>query len=351
MAGLPLTDELFDRSAITMPGGDRLHYELVLEAYRSWAAENPARNAEEFLADVFDGRVRTPTSCERLVFWGMAPQLKRQDVAPGVPPTIPWAWAVQAIQLRLAEPRWRRGPQAFDRNSSSLRYKAVLLSRPECHAHIEFWRALRTRFDVRGVITTNYDLTAERAMRDRRAAGAAAFAYHYAAFDGNVRPVNSPYLRDRSRSTTPGGPVALAKLHGSLNWSAEGNELVIYPDFRPVWRHGGTAAIVPPLPEKRVPSWLAPIWSAADGVLASAHTWIVIGYSLPPYDLAVRELLGRASGEGCVDTVLLVDPQWRSLLRRWRDVAPHALVEGFDDLASATLQIRSLPHAAAADAA
>lgn len=29
IAGLPLTNELFDRVAISMPGGDRLHYELV----------------------------------------------------------------------------------------------------------------------------------------------------------------------------------------------------------------------------------------------------------------------------------------------------------------------------------
>lgn len=124
---------------------------------------------------------------------------------------------MQAVQLRLAEPQWRSGPSTFDHNASWLRYRAVLLARPQCRAHSEFWVALRRRFKVAGVVTTNYDLTAERAMRERRARGADAFAYHYAAFDGSVRPVNSPYVRERARPTTPRGDIPLAKLHVSLN--------------------------------------------------------------------------------------------------------------------------------------
>jgi SIR2-like domain len=336
VAGLPLTGGLFDRLAISMPGGNRLQYELVLEAYRVWSELNPQRNAEEFLADVFDARVPMPASCERVEFSYLAPVVQRRPTPADLPATVPWEWAVQAVQLRLAEPVWRRGPSQFDHNSSSLRYRAVLLSRPACRAHAAFWRALRTGFDVCGVVTTNYDLCAERAMRDRRARGADAFAFRYAAFDGAVRPVNSPYERERAKPTTPRGEIPLAKLHGSLNWSEENDELVIYPDFRPVWRRGGTAAIVPPLPEKRVPAWLVPVWSAAGGMLRRARRWIVVGYSLPPYDLAVRRLLAEASADGALESILLVDPLWRSLSDRWAQIAPSAQIHGFNDLSSAT---------------
>ena len=125
------------------------------------------------------------------------------------------------MQLRLAEPAWRRGPELFDHSSSSLRYRAVLLSRPATTLHAAFWRVLRSSVDVRGVVTTNYDLCAERAIRDRRSPGAEAFSFHYAAFGGAVRSVNSPYQRERAKPTTPRDDIPLTKLHGSLNWSEE----------------------------------------------------------------------------------------------------------------------------------
>jgi hypothetical protein len=212
----------------------------------------------------------------------------------------------------------------------------VLLSRPACGEHATFWRALLSSVDVRGVVTTNYDLCAERAMRDRRAPGAEALAFHYAAFGGAVRPVNSPYQRERAKPTTPRGEVPLAKLHGSLNWSEENGALVIYPDVRPVWRRGGTAAIVPPLPEKRIPGWLEPVWSAAAAALRETRRWIVVGYSLPPYDHAIRRMLADASTDGALESILLVDPLWSSLIDRWTDVAPSARIDGFDSLSAAT---------------
>jgi hypothetical protein len=176
-----------------MPGGNRLQYELVLEAHRRWAERDPERNAEQFLADVYDARVPMPASCESVQLFPPARTVRRRPTPADFPQTLPWEWAVQSLQLRLAEPAWRGGPSGFDRNASFLRYRAVLLSRPACGEHATFWRALRSSVDVRGVVTTNYDLCAERAMRDRRAPGAEALAFHYAAFGGAVRPVNSPY--------------------------------------------------------------------------------------------------------------------------------------------------------------
>jgi hypothetical protein len=52
------------------------------------------------------------------------------------------------------------------------------------------------------------------------------------------------------------GSVPIYKLHGSLNWSLEGKVLVLYQDMRAAYRARGNAAIIPPTPEKPVPSWL-----------------------------------------------------------------------------------------------
>jgi hypothetical protein len=59
------------------------------------------------------------------------------------------------------------------------------------------------------------------------------------------------------------GTIPVYKLHGSLNWSLTGQTVVAYQDMRPAFRHGGDAAIIPPIPEKLVPAWLKAIWSEA----------------------------------------------------------------------------------------
>lgn len=67
------------------------------------------------------------------------------------------------------------------------------------------------------------------------------------------------------------GHIPLAKLHGSLNWTIkDDNSASIYQDTRATARNGGTAAIVPPIPEKEPPAWLTPIWAAAEKILARA---------------------------------------------------------------------------------
>ena len=52
------------------------------------------------------------------------------------------------------------------------------------------------------------------------------------------------------------GTIPVFKLHGSLNWTLNDQSIVAFQDMRPAFRHGGTAAIIPPVPEKPVPPWL-----------------------------------------------------------------------------------------------
>jgi hypothetical protein len=86
----------------------------------------------------------------------------------------------------------------------------------------------------------------------------------------------------------------LYKLHGSLNWTRVGDAVELYQDMRPAFQHGGDAAIVPPISEKETPGWLTNVWQAAERNLAAAHSWIVCGYSLPQFDVAIQAMLQRA---------------------------------------------------------
>jgi hypothetical protein len=129
----------------------------------------------------------------------------------------------------------------------------------------------------------------------------------------------------------------LIKLHGSLNWSLtrkllphnsplpfhdqHGNDqLEIFQDLRAAFRHGGTAAIVPPLPEKEAPRWAQNVWEAAVHRLAEASHWIVVGYSLPDYDIALRQLFSRAAATGCLREIQLHDPYSATLSSEWANV-------------------------------
>jgi hypothetical protein len=113
----------------------------------------------------------------------------------------------------------------------------------------------------------------------------------------------------------------------------------LFQDLRPVFRGGGDAAIIPPVPEKEIPGWLRPIWSSAEEELARAAIWIVCGYSLPAYDVAITELLRRAANAGNLERILVLDPHASDICRRYSTLAQNVQVlalaglpEGIDTL-------------------
>jgi hypothetical protein len=117
----------------------------------------------------------------------------------------------------------------------------------------------------------------------------------------------------------------MSKLHGSLNWSLGRDGILnVYCDMRAAFRGGGTAAIVPPLPEKHVPEYLRPVWDQAFDTLSRADVWIVIGYSLPKYDLMVRDLFRAAHHRQPIE---IQDPNAESVAESFSEVAPGASFE------------------------
>jgi hypothetical protein len=124
--------------------------------------------------------------------------------------------------------------------------------------------------------------------------------------------------------------IPLSKLHGSLNWSLAEDRVEVYPDLRPALRNKGDAAIIPPLPEKPVPWWLEPVWEKARTELAATNEWVVVGYSLPPYDHEINWLLTDSGRD--VRRIRIYDPFADSVAERWSKIAPHAHIETNDGL-------------------
>ena len=183
------------------------------------------------------------------------------------------------------------------------------------HPELEkFWTVLfGTRTDV-SVITTNFDVLAERGLRHVPRPRAKRPGFHYGfgpeSLEGGGYPSYSHIQKIRIR-----GHVPLLKIHGSVSWSVRNGKLVKYHDCRPAIR--GDAAIVAPIVEKSIPNYLEPTWMAAKEHLSRTGTWIVVGYSLPHYDQAVRALLLEAVKP---DTAIHVFDPDTAVASRFRDL-------------------------------
>ena len=196
-----------------------------------------------------------------------------------------------------------------------------------------FWTTLfRTQTDV-SVITTNFDVVAERGLRHvpRPLVPRPGFHYGFGPEDlaGGGYPSYSHIQKIRVA-----GHVPLLKLHGSVSWSVQGGELVKYHDCRPAIR--GDAAIVAPIVGKTVPAYLERTWAVAKTHLGRARTWIVVGYSLPHYDQLVRSLLLEATAPDTTIHVFDPDPAVASRFREHLrlDVRSYpGLPDGIDEIA------------------
>lgn len=204
---------------------------------------------------------------------------------------------------------------------SGLRYVPVLLRRSRALAHRPFWLELLMTDRVGVVVTTNYDVSAEQTLRPTRLSIEPGF--RYGGLDVALRATSSWFGRDNVPDPTPRGLVPICKLHGSLNWELHADRIEIHSDYRMAFRRKMTPAIVPPLPEKETPSWLAGVWSEAQKELSAANRWVVVGYSLPEYDYALVDLFARSAAN--VQAIEVHDPS-EYARRRWQLIAPHARI-------------------------
>lgn len=154
--------------------------------------------------------------------------------------------------------------------------------------HEQFWTTIFKARVPTAVVTTNYDILAERGLRHRPRPRANRPGFNYGSgpedLAGGGYPSYAHIIKIRAE-----GSVPLFKLHGSISWSIRDDKLIRYHDCRPAIR--GDAAIVAPVIEKSLPSLFEPIWIGARKALQASRTWLIVGYSLPEYDRLILDLL------------------------------------------------------------
>ncbi|NIM10943.1 MAG: hypothetical protein GTO45_03060 [Candidatus Aminicenantes bacterium] len=307
VAGLPLAKDIFDTDVIVFSQGAEERFDKVWEDYTTWREKNPSLASELYLVELFEGDL----------------DLTRP----------PFSWAVELVAAVLATPR------GDDAKGILGRYHGRITQSSWCSLHVYFFSNILRLFGDSSVVTTNYDLLIERSLRHRPMKRVFGPGFYYGGIErpqvleGLARP-----FKDSQRFVQLEGALAVYKLHGSLNWSIEKGRIRMYQDMRPAFRHGGTAAIVPPIPEKKAPPWLLTIWKAAEQELSSADVWIVCGYSLPDYDRSIHELLANAAGSA-KKRIFIMDPLSEDLATKFQRIASFAeviplrgLPEGVEDL-------------------
>ena len=168
-----------------------------------------------------------------------------------------------------------------------------------------FWTTIFRRTEDVAVVTTNYDILAERGLRHRPRPRVHRPGFHYGGGAEELAGGGYPSYA-HIQKVTASGRVPVLKLHGSVSWSFRNGRLVRYHDCRPAIR--GDAAIVAPTTAKKAPAYLGEAWTMARSALVNSCTWILVGYSLPPYDVQVHDLLQSAANAGTTVHVLNPDP-------------------------------------------
>lgn len=297
IAGLPLTKDLFDSADLphTRTKKAIARFEEVRIAWQSWKKVNPGGTAEEWLRLIYDAR-------------------------PFATYGTTWEDALDFALARLVR---------LPYGSNAPYYHGITTSVDNV-THRQFWTFVRTRFHLHAVVTMNYDILAEQGLKENYSKHRTAPLCFYGGFPYHqfVRKMTNAAKKEYE-DVRLGHEVALFKMHGSINWAEEPHGFKIHDDVRAVFRETrehGYAAVVPPMPEKVQPDWLTKVWQHAETTLGSSQAWIVCGYSLPDYDVALRDFFTRAAQKASGLRIYILDPNSHALRNKWAAITPAATV-------------------------
>lgn len=310
-AGVPLASQLMESQTFVPSRSAERKFASVWNDHDLWKRSSPpGATAEQYLHDLY--------------------------INPGRAGAPPFGWAVELVAAVIASSQVSQGEGFNPRYGGRI-------TRPSVDVHTAFWSVILEMAREFSVITFNYDLLVERALRHRPMKRAFGTGFRYGGLPspqvalGQALPF-SKQLR-HTREVEILGAVDLYKLHGSLNWSKDLFDVVIYQDMRAAFRTASTAAIVPPVPEKSIPEWLRPMWAGAGTDLERSEVWVICGYSLPTYDTAARELLRRSVSPN-LERIIVLDPQSRELSARYAEVAPGASIVPLPGLPDGAANLR-----------
>ena len=188
--------------------------------------------------------------------------------------------------------------------------------------HEDFWTAIFRQTTNVCVLTTNYDILAERGLRTKPRPRLPRPGFHYGTGPEQLKGGGYPGVV-HTISLNAKGTIPLLKLHGSVSWSLGRDGIERYHDCRPAISIRGNPAIIAPVSEKRIPSMFKPIWDRAESALSKSNIWIVVGYSFPEYDMAIKKLF--QSTVSSRTRIHIMDPD-SEVSRRVQSLLPAAKV-------------------------
>lgn len=196
----------------------------------------------------------------------------------------------------------------------------------QIQVHETFWTKIFTKTNDVGVVTTNYDILPERGLRHIVRPRVPRPGFNYGTVGEQLAGGGYPSYSHIQKICAMGS-VPLFKLHGSVSWSIRDDKLIRYHDCRPAVQ--GNAAILAPVTEKSLPNFLEETWQQASELLRKSNNWIIVGYSLPDYDLLIRKLLRENGSHN--PRVAVFDPD-ASVGDKYRELLPNASISGYQGL-------------------
>lgn len=266
-ADLPLAAELFDFDIAAHNQRDARKLQRIATRKREWDGRNPGGLSEHFVSEMIRSSIRD----KKLVTWYVTRRLSDPFVGRMLGGT-------QALMID--------DKRKFQSNGVRVAHE-VLSGFPQER--------------LSGVVTTNYDLLVEYAI------GTAAFNYGRPG-EALVGRGKNPWFPWQGIPVELTGSLRLAKIHGSVSWDDKHH----YTDGR--CGVNGTALIVPPSPDKQMPSLLRSTWALAEDIIRDTNELWVFGFAFNQYDVAVLSLLESAGRR--LKSVLLIDPQPKEQLAR-----------------------------------
>jgi hypothetical protein len=295
-SGLPLTNQLFDE--LPRPSADNKNllamYANVKKEWEKWKALN--RNSPEL--------------------W-----LKELYLNSYSNQQISYADASDFVMARVTNI-----PIKYGKNGA---YYYGISTSIKNEQHQAFWKIIRMKFNVKSVITTNYDIVIEQGLRERystdsndRQAPDCRYGGFPHSFEQKIK-ITTNVTKKLYREDILKGDIEVFKLHGSINWVKEPHAFKIHDDVRAVYRINrklGKPDIIPPMEEKLKPSWAHMVWEYAEKRLVESSIWFVCGYSMADYDLAIKDMMRKASQNKKNLLLYLSDPFANDLEKKWREI-------------------------------
>jgi hypothetical protein len=140
VAGLPLTRDIFEDNGHQFTRSKRVQhlFQRVIEEWQAWKKNNEGANTEQWLAHLYSN----------FQLGGVS-----------------WEQAVQLLLARLVKIETAQDKPIGKREHTKM-YRHGITKPGACEVHKQFWHFLRQQFEIKSIVTTNYDILIEQEFRE-----------------------------------------------------------------------------------------------------------------------------------------------------------------------------------------